>query len=145
MKVFIEQDGQEGIKNVFAKETKELLRSEPFHLTYPYPYGYIIDTLNEDGDELDCYIITDRKYEAGDIVEAAPIGMIEYFDNGLADHKILCALAGEVTIITDEVKAKLKYFSEHFYDNRPEVTAHDGKYLDRQQAEALIARCTVKK
>ncbi len=145
MKVFIEQGGQEGIKNVFDKETKALLRSEPFHLTYPYPYGYILDTLNEDGDELDCYIITDQKYQAADIVEAEPIGMIEYFDNGLADHKILCALIAEPATITDEVKAKLKYFSEHFYDHRPEVIAHDGKYLDRQQAEALIARCRLKK
>lgn len=143
MKVFIEQGGQEGIKNVFDKQTKALLRSEPFHLTYPYPYGYILDTLNEDGDELDCYIITDRKYEAGDIVEAEPIGMIEYFDNGLADHKILCALIDELAVITDEVKAKLKYFSEHFYDDRPELRARDGRYLGKLEAEALVRKLQI--
>jgi inorganic pyrophosphatase len=54
MKVFIEQPVQENQKNVFDKKTGSFLRTVPIKLTYPFPYGYILDTLVEDGDNLVC-------------------------------------------------------------------------------------------
>ncbi len=67
MHVCIEQPGEKNKKNIFDKNSG-LIKTVSFHLTYPYPYGYIVDTLAPDGDELDCYVITDKKLQAGSII-----------------------------------------------------------------------------
>ena len=100
MKVFIEQAGEPNIKNVFNKETKAFVEAKAFHLTYPYPYGYILDTRAPDGDELDCYIITNKKLQALSVVECEPIGMTEWFEDGEEDHKILMVLKDEEKSLT---------------------------------------------
>ena len=109
MKVFIEQPGEEKKKNIFDKKTGKLEKTISFHLTYPYPYGYILDTLSDDGDNLDCFVITDKKLETGSIVECEPIGMLEQFEDGRADHNILAILKGDSKQVDDEAKEKLLY------------------------------------
>lgn len=139
MRVFIEQSGEDNKKNIFDKNSG-LFKSVPFHLTYPYPYGYIVDTLASDGDELDCYIITNQKPEAGEIIECNPIGMVEWFEEGKEDHKILAVLKGESYKVTNQVKEKLTHFASHFYDNKPEKKYELGKFHDKIKAEELIKK-----
>ena len=62
MHVFVEQTTEENKKNIFDKNSG-LFKTVPFRLSYPYPYGYILNTLAPDGDELDCYIITNQKLQ----------------------------------------------------------------------------------
>ena len=76
MKVFIEQTCEENKKNVFDKKTGEYLKTVDFHLTYPYAYGYILDTLASDGDELDCYVITKQKFKYSEVIECGTIRRI---------------------------------------------------------------------
>src|SRR3989344_854330 len=130
-------------KNIFDKKTGKLLKTVDFHLTYPYPYGYILDTISDDGDNLDCYIITEKKLEACSIVEAKPIGMAEYFEDGKADHKILAVLINDNNIIDNEVKKRLNYFSDHFFDNRPKKKFSNGKFLGKAEAEKFIKKSSI--
>lgn len=140
MKVFIEQSGEKNKKNVFDTATGKFLKTVPIDLTYPYPYGYILDTLAADGDELDCYIITDRKLEMTSIVECEPIGMVEWFEDGEEDHKILAVLQGDEHEVTKEVKDKITDFAEHFFDNQPDKQKSLGKFWGKQEALELIKK-----
>ena len=57
---------------------------------YPYDYGFIPNTLADDGDPLDGMVIMDEPTFPGCIITARPIGMLEMIDGGDRDEKILC-------------------------------------------------------
>ncbi len=57
---------------------------------YPYDYGFIPNTLGNDGDPLDGMVIMDQPTFPGCVIAARPIGMLEMIDGGDRDEKILC-------------------------------------------------------
>lgn len=57
---------------------------------YPYDYGFIPNTLADDGDPLDGMVIMDQPTFPGCVITARPIGMLEMIDGGDRDEKILC-------------------------------------------------------
>ena len=136
MKVFIEQTCELDKKNVFDKETGKYSKTVDFHLTYPYAYGYILNTLASDGDELDCYIITSQKFEHSALIECEPIGMVEYFEDGQADHKMFVVPVGEKGEVNDEVKSKLLEFDARYFERKLNKHTRVGDFLGK--AEAIV-------
>ena len=57
---------------------------------YPYDYGFVPNTLADDGDPLDGMVIIDQPTFPGCVIAARPIGMLEMIDGGDRDEKILC-------------------------------------------------------
>ncbi|MEM0980304.1 MAG: inorganic diphosphatase [Cyanobacteria bacterium P01_H01_bin.58] len=57
---------------------------------YPYDYGFVPNTLADDGDPLDGMVIMDEPTFPGCIIASRPIGMLEMIDGGDRDEKILC-------------------------------------------------------
>lgn len=58
-------------------------------MTYPAEYGYIAQTLANDGDPLDILVISSEATFPGCIVPARVIGCLEMYDNGKEDFKII--------------------------------------------------------
>lgn len=57
---------------------------------YPSDYGFILDTLGEDGDPLDALVLLWEPTFPGCVIEAKPIGMFKMWDEKGRDEKILC-------------------------------------------------------
>ncbi|MEM8638394.1 MAG: inorganic diphosphatase [Cyanobacteria bacterium P01_G01_bin.54] len=57
---------------------------------YPYDYGFIPNTLADDGDPLDGMVLIDQPTFPGCVIAARPIGMLEMIDGGDRDEKLLC-------------------------------------------------------
>ena len=57
---------------------------------YPYDYGFIPNTLADDGDPLDGMVIMDEPTCPGCVIAARPVGYLEMIDGGDRDEKILC-------------------------------------------------------
>ncbi len=57
---------------------------------YPFDYGFIPNTLADDGDPLDGLVIMDQPTFPGCVITARPIGMLEMIDGGDRDEKLLC-------------------------------------------------------
>lgn len=144
MKVFIEQTCEPNKKNVFDKQTGEYQRTVDFHLTYPYAYGYILNTLASDGDELDCYVITNQKFAHSTVIECEPIGMVEYFEDSQADHKIFVVPKGKEGLVTEEVKKKLLEFDARYFEGQPNKNTNVGDFLGKEAAEAEIKKVVLK-
>jgi inorganic pyrophosphatase len=58
-------------------------------LHYPYDYGFIPNTLGDDGDPLDSLVIMDQPTFPGCLIPSRPIGMLIMIDGGDLDEKIL--------------------------------------------------------
>ncbi len=81
----------------------------PLH--YPADYGFIVDTLAEDGDHLDALIFTYEPTFPGCYVEVRPIGVLHMRDEKGLDQKILAVPVGDPRF--DGV-ADLEHIPPHF-------------------------------
>jgi inorganic pyrophosphatase len=70
-------------------------RVEPAIFVKPANYGFIPQTLDEDGDELDTLVVTDEPLATGVWLSGNIIGMLNFEDDGEADHKIVVAPADD--------------------------------------------------
>ncbi len=61
MKVFIENEAGSDQKNVYNEKTLEYRETFTVSRKYPFPYGFILKTTSGDGDNLDCFVITEQK------------------------------------------------------------------------------------
>ena len=58
--------------------------------TYPTDYGYLRDTLGEDGDPLDALVCLYEPTFAGCLIPVKPVGMFAMRDEVGGDNKIIC-------------------------------------------------------
>lgn len=141
MKVFIENEAGFSQKNIFNEKTLEYKKTYPVSRPYPYPYGFIIDTTSGDGDNLDCFVITDKKLKRGDLVDCDIIGLMEQIDDGDEDHNVLASLLDEDVIIDTAIKTILTDFVSHVFDHLPNKRVSVAQFLGKVEAEKYIAKC----
>lgn len=86
---------------------------------YPTDYGYVPDTLCEDGDPLDALLIIDESVPPGVVVPCRPLGVLNMVDDGEGDEKLICVAADDVTKShiksIDDLGGNFKPMVEHFY------------------------------
>jgi inorganic pyrophosphatase len=73
----------------------QLDRVEPMIFAKPTNYGFIPQTLDEDGDELDVLVITDQPLPTGIFLVAKVIGVMKFVDDGEVDDKIIVVPADD--------------------------------------------------
>jgi inorganic pyrophosphatase len=141
--VFIQNEAGSPIKNKHDEKTFEHLSSIKLLESYPYAYGFIPGTQAADGDCLDCYVITDSKLVADSIVECSPIGLLQLFENGQADHKVIATIPDETGIVLKNALRKLQEFIGRASTQFPNVEFAVGKFLSQQAALDHIEGSTV--
>jgi len=70
-------------------------RIEPIAFAKPCNYGFIPQTLDEDGDELDVLMITDQPLTTGIYTSARVLGVMKFVDDGEVDDKIITVPADD--------------------------------------------------
>ena len=98
----------------------QLDRVDPEIFAKPTNYGFIPQTLDEDGDELDALIITDAPLQTGVFLEARVIGVMKFVDDGEVDDKVVVVPADDrntgnaITSLEDLPKQKIAQIEHHF-------------------------------
>jgi inorganic pyrophosphatase len=86
---------------------------------YPSDYGFIIDTLAEDGDALDALVLVWEPTFPGCLIEAKPVGLFKMWDEKGPDEKILCVPVNDPMWnhieALDQVPQHLLKEIEHFF------------------------------
>jgi inorganic pyrophosphatase len=59
-------------------------------MSYPADYGFIVDTLGEDGDPLDALILVSEPTFPGCAIRVRPVGVFHMADEKGPDEKIIC-------------------------------------------------------
>jgi inorganic pyrophosphatase len=98
----------------------QLDRVDPAIFAKPTNYGFIPQTLDEDGDELDALIITDEPLPTGVFLEARVIGVMKFEDDGEIDDKVIVVPADDrntgnaITSLQDLPAQLIKQIEHHF-------------------------------
>lgn len=130
-----------------TRATFQLDRVEPSIYAKPVNYGFIPQTLDDDGDELDTLIVCDTPLPTGIWLEARVIGVLNFIDDGDADHKIVVVPAdnrdtGDSITSLDDLGARWKQkIAEHFSHykdlKKPGTTVVQG-WGDVEAAKVII-------
>ncbi|HET7306094.1 MAG TPA: inorganic diphosphatase [Segeticoccus sp.] len=113
---------------------------------YPADYGYIEDTLGEDGDPLDALVLLEEPTWPGCLVSARPIGMFRMRDEAGGDDKVLCVPAGdprqehitELEHISEFDRLEIQHFFEVYKDLEPGKSVEGAHWGGRADAEQII-------
>lgn len=98
----------------------QLDRVDPAIFAKPTNYGFIPQTLDEDGDELDALIITDQPLPTGIFLTAKVIGVMQFEDDGEVDDKIIVVPADDrntgnaIASLEDLPSQLIKQIEHHF-------------------------------
>lgn len=125
----------------------QLDRVEPAIFAKPTNYGFIPQTLDEDGDELDALIITDQPLTTGVFLEARVIGVLEFVDDGEVDDKVIVVPADDrntgdaITSLADlpaQLVQQIEHHFNHYKDlKKPGSTVVKG-FGDLARAQQII-------
>ena len=93
---------------------------------YPCNYGYIPNTLADDGDTLDVLVHTPHNVVPGSVIRCRPIGILQMSDEAGEDAKLLAVPVTKLTPIYKDVAEiedlppllihQIKHFFEHYKD-----------------------------
>jgi inorganic pyrophosphatase len=115
---------------------------------YPFDYGFIPNTLAEDGAPLDAMVIMEEPTFAGCLIRARPIGILDMVDSGARDGKLLCVPEaglrhGVITSIRQIAPNQLEEVAEFFrtYKNMEGRPTRILGWLDADQVPQLLEGC----
>jgi inorganic pyrophosphatase len=91
--------GHKRNKYEMDKDTGKLFldRVNATTLSYPADYGFVPNTLCEDGDPLDALVVIDEPLHPDVVVPVRPIGVFYMVDEGEGDEKIICVAAKDIS------------------------------------------------
>ena len=119
-------------------------------LAYPFAYGCLPRTWDEDGDPLDIEIVgVTEPLIPGSIVEARIIGIMTFDDGGEVDDKVIGVIADDKRM--DHIKSfeqlgkhwikETTYYWEHYKDLKKPGTCTVNGFFDVEKAVQIIKSC----
>ena len=119
-------------------------------LSYPFAYGCLPRTWDEDGDPLDIEIVNvTEPLVPGSIVEARIIGIMTFDDGGEVDDKVIGVIADDKRI--DHIKSfeqlgehwikETTYYWEHYKDLKKPGTCSVNGFFGIEKAVQIIESC----
>jgi inorganic pyrophosphatase len=95
-------------------------------MQYPTNYGYVPQTLSDDGDPVDVLVIAPAPLLSGCVVKCRPIGVLKMTDESGEDAKVLAVPVDKLTPFYKKVQSyddipeitlvKISHFFEHYKD-----------------------------
>jgi inorganic pyrophosphatase len=116
---------------------------------YPSDYGFIEETLADDGDPLDALVLLEEPTFPGCVIHCRAIGMFRMRDEKGADDKVLCVAATDPRMTQyqdiDDVSAydrlEIQHFFEVYKELEPGKMVEGFSWVGRDEAEAEIVAC----
>lgn len=149
MNVIIEIPEGSRNKYEYDKESNMFALDRVMHskFSYPYDYGFIPQTLCEDGDPLDAFVLMRSRTFAGCLIKVRAVGVLFMKDDGEQDDKLICVPVKDkyyenvkdLSDLPEQLVKEVKHFLEHYKDvkgGKVEVTSVEGAAKAREVFEA---------
>lgn len=119
-------------------------------MQYPADYGYIEDTLGNDGDPLDVLVLLPEPLFPGVLIDIRPIGMFQMEDEAGGDDKVLAVPAGDprwdsytdISDVDQFMLDSIEHFFNRYKDLEPGKYVKGSSWAGREAAEAEINAST---
>lgn len=115
---------------------------------YPCHYGFIPNTLADDGDPVDVLVIANFPIHPGAMLEVRPIGMLNMSDEKGLDIKILCVPVSAITSYYDNIVTykdlpkiqldQINHFFEKYKDLEHDKWVKIEGYAEKEEAMKII-------
>ena len=145
VRVFIDSEIALCVISSLDGPTLEFVKSVEVARPFPYPYGFVLDTLGGDGDSVDCFVVTDRLLHSGDIIDCIPIHLLEQIEDDEIDHKILSMPTGSPAEIGENTLSGIRSFIESVFSNIPGKKMQIGSLHGAAEARRYIQSCSLLK
>ncbi len=119
-------------------------------MAYPAAYGFIPNTLADDGDPADALVLTPAAVVPGAVIRARPIGMLQMEDESGQDEKIICVPHDKIhpqfkdihaiEDLPEITRAAIEHFFTRYKDLEPGKWVKVTGWADRAAAEAVILK-----
>ena len=149
--VFIEIPKDSSIKYELDKDCGIIMVDRFLYtgMNYPFNYGFVPNTLADDGDPLDILVLCEQSIAPGTMIQANVIGMLDMEDDSGIDTKILAVptekidpLFGVLTMDTvpDATKNKLMHFFENYKTLEPGKWVKIKDWKGKEEAIEVIRK-----
>lgn len=116
---------------------------------YPADYGYVEDTLAQDGDPLDALVLLEEPTFPGCLIHCRAIGMFRMRDEKGPDDKVLCVPATDprmahlldISDVSDFDRLEIQHFFEVYKALEPGKQVEAATWVGRQAADDEIQAC----
>ena len=113
---------------------------------YPSDYGFIEDTLADDGDPLDALVLLEEPTFPGCLITCRVIGMFRMRDEKGLDDKVLCVPATDprmahlqdISDVPAFDRLEIQHFFEVYKEIEPGKSVQGAAWADRTAAEAQV-------
>ena len=113
-------------------------------MAYPADYGYIEDTLGDDGDPLDVLVLLPEPVFPGAIVKARPVALFNMIDEAGGDDKVIAVPAKDhrwdwlqdLNDIPNNIRTEIEHFFTHYKDLEPNKFVKSTTWSDKAAAIA---------
>ncbi len=113
---------------------------------YPNDYGFIENTLGQDGDPLDALVILQAPTFPGCIIRCRAIGMFRMTDEAGGDDKVLCVPSKDprlehlrdINHVPAFDRLEIQHFFEVYKDLEPRKSVEGADWVGRHEAEQEV-------
>jgi len=115
---------------------------------YPSNYGFIPNTLAEDGDPVDVLVLSDLSVAPGTVIPSVIIGMLEMEDEAGVDAKLIAVpsakidpvygVFNDIADIPEALKNKMKHFFETYKQLEPGKWVKVKEWKDKKAALDVV-------
>jgi inorganic pyrophosphatase len=121
-------------------------------VVYPADYGFLEQTLTENGRHLDALVLVNEPTFPGCRIDVRPVGLFQMRDESGVDDKILCVPIGdpewrdvhELEDISQRLREEIAHFFAVYTELEPDrvtaVEGWDGRAAAEREIEAALAR-----
>lgn len=115
---------------------------------YPCEYGFIENTLSDDGDPLDILVLSSSKTFPGCIIESRVLGYLDIIDNGEGDQKVISVVNNDprwnhIQKLEDLPEHTIMEIREFFktYKHLQGIKVQIGELHGLEETKQLIQEC----
>jgi len=115
---------------------------------YPLNYGFIPNTLSDDGDPTDVLVLAPQAVVPGVVLRARPVAVLLMEDESGVDAKIVAVPHGKLAVgyehirdlpdLPDSLRDQIRHFFEHYKDLEPGKWVKLKDWADAAEARRII-------
>jgi inorganic pyrophosphatase len=151
--IFIENPKGTSNKYELDKESGRIMLDRALYSSvfWPFEYGFIENTLSEDGDPLDAVVLVNEPTFPGCVIPSKIIGMLNMEDESGIDYKIIAVPddkidprfkhINSIDDLTDHQRKEIQEFFEIYKRLEPNKWVKVTGLESKEKAEEIIEKC----